>query len=317
MTASRPTAAAPAEGAAAAAARVAPSVADGRAPARPHDRRPAPVRTIAVAGAKGGVGKSAVAANLAAALGRAGAEVLLFDADLALGDAARFLGVGRRASVADVLAGRARLDETVVAGPPGVSVIPSAEADPSLTRLSRIDHASLVALFSALDTPADTLLVDTPSGLSDAALCPAGAAREVLLVAGPGSAALDGAAALVHALAARYRTRRFRVLVNGARSTDHGLDLHGALAARIDPDADVLLDHAGTVPHDPELARAAERGLPVIETAPGSPSARAFARIAARAARWPRPATPAGHIEFFVERLVQAAGPHLVRATTA
>ena len=284
--------------------------------ARPGAPR-APVRTIAVAGAKGGVGKSVVAANLAVALGRTGAEVLLFDADLALGDAARLLGVTSRAGLGDVFGGGARLDELVVEGPRGVSVIPSSVPDPALSGLSRIDHADLVALFSDLDTEADTLVVDTPSGLSDAALCPAGAAREVLVVTGPEPAALDDAAAFVHALARRYRTDRFRVLVNGARCASHGLDLYAELGARVDPGEDLLLDHAGTVPLDPELAAAVASGRPVIEASPHSPSARAFARLAARVSRWPRPATPAGRIEFFVERLVRVAEPHTLRATVA
>ena len=289
---------------------------DARAPS-PAERPRAPVRTIAVAGAKGGVGTSTVAANLAVALARAGSEVLLYDADLALGDAARLLGLSPRTGLGDVLGGRARLGELVARGPAGVSVIASSVPDPALSALSRIDHAGLVALFSDLDTAADTLVVDTPSGLSDAALCPAGAAREVLVVAGPGAAALDGAAALVHALAGRCRIERFRVLANGARSTSHGLDLFAELDARVGAGADLVLDHAGTVVHDPELAAAAARGVPVLEASPRSPSARAFARLAARAARWPRPTVPAGRIEFFVERLVRAAEPLTPRATVA
>lgn len=292
------------------------AVRTGAAVARAVPRR-APVRTVAVAGAKGGVGKSVIAANLAVALGRAGHRVLLFDADLALGDAARLLGAVRRGDLCDVLDGRAGLDDLVVAGPPGVSVIPSSDGDPRLSHLSRMDQASLVALFGEMDTTADILLVDTPSGLSDAALCPAGAAREVLVVTGPEPAALDDAAALVHALATRYRTHRFRVLANGTRCASHGLDVYAALAARVDPGADLLLDHAGTVPHDSKLVEAIVRGTSVMEAFPGAPSALAFGRLAARVARWPRPTTPAGHIEYFVERLIQAAGPHLARATTA
>ena len=311
-----------------------PSATPDVSPAAAHDgacRPPAeparipvrsPVRTMAVVGAKGGVGRSTIAANLACALGRAGHEVLLFDADLVSGDAARLLGAAPvdappPAELVDVMAGRARLDELVLDGPRGTRAIASSGGDLRLTALSVLDHASLVALFSHLDTDADTLVVDTPSGLSDAALCHAAAARETLVVTGADPGARDQALAAMRVLHERYRTHRFRIVANGVRDAAHGLELYAELADRLAPDEDLLLDYAGAVPHDPLLGDATARGRPVAELHPRAPSALAFAKLAARAARWPRPATPAGRIEFFVERLVQAAGPHLVRATTA
>ena len=46
--------------------------------------RPDPVQVIAVTGGKGGVGKTSVAVNLAAALAATGKRVLLFDGDMGL-----------------------------------------------------------------------------------------------------------------------------------------------------------------------------------------------------------------------------------------
>ena len=66
---------------------------------RPAAARPDhPVQTIAVAGGKGGSGKSNVAVNLATALGAAGREVLLLDGDLALGNVDRLLGLAPTAN---------------------------------------------------------------------------------------------------------------------------------------------------------------------------------------------------------------------------
>ena len=45
-----------------------------------------PVQTIAIAGGKGGIGKSCVAVNLAQSLSAAGRKVLLFDADFSHGN---------------------------------------------------------------------------------------------------------------------------------------------------------------------------------------------------------------------------------------
>ena len=55
--------------------------------------RPDPVQVIAVTGGKGGVGKTSVAVNLAAALAAQGKRVLLFDGDMGLANVDVLLGL--------------------------------------------------------------------------------------------------------------------------------------------------------------------------------------------------------------------------------
>ncbi len=57
-----------------------------------------PVRVIAVASGKGGVGKSNVAVNLSVALAQAGRSTLLLDADLGLANVDVLLGLTRSQS---------------------------------------------------------------------------------------------------------------------------------------------------------------------------------------------------------------------------
>jgi len=52
-----------------------------------------PVQTVAIVGGKGGIGRSNVAVNLAAALSSADREVLMLDADLELGNVDQLLGL--------------------------------------------------------------------------------------------------------------------------------------------------------------------------------------------------------------------------------
>ena len=74
-------------------------------------------RTIAVLGAKGGVGSTTVAVNLATALRKlSGEPTLLMDLHLAHGDAAVFFGVEPRFSVLDAIENMHRLDETYFKG---------------------------------------------------------------------------------------------------------------------------------------------------------------------------------------------------------
>ena len=73
-----------------------------RAQPRPNGTGP---RLVAVGGGKGGVGKTLVAANLAAALAQAGRRVVVVDTDLEGANLHTVLGVGApRASLADYVA---------------------------------------------------------------------------------------------------------------------------------------------------------------------------------------------------------------------
>ena len=64
------------------------------------------------------------------------------------------------------------------------------------------------------------------------------------------------------------------------------------------------LNFLGAVPQCDWLRMAVQRQQAVATAYPASPSARAIAEIARRAARWEAPASPRGNIEFFVDRLL-------------
>jgi len=91
-------------------------------PRQSASARPRPTRIIAVGGGKGGVGKTMVVANLAAALAQAGRRVIAVDTDLEGANLHTALGVSApRTSLADFVAGRERdlrrlLIDTPIAG---------------------------------------------------------------------------------------------------------------------------------------------------------------------------------------------------------
>ena len=88
--------------------------------------------TIAISSGKGGVGKTTVACNLAAALQRSGQRVVLFDADLQLANLDIILGVAPEYNLQHVVAGECSLEEIIVEGPGGVRAITGASAVPCL-----------------------------------------------------------------------------------------------------------------------------------------------------------------------------------------
>jgi flagellar biosynthesis protein FlhG len=76
----------------------------------PQPVKPAGARIIAITSGKGGVGKTFVSANLAAALTRRGQRVLVLDADLGLANLDVVLNLHPKITLHDVFTGKASLD---------------------------------------------------------------------------------------------------------------------------------------------------------------------------------------------------------------
>src|SRR6476620_7019094 len=94
-------------------------------PESPRDPARNAPRVIAVASGKGGVGKTSVSVNLSLALAHAGQRTMLLDTDLGLANVDVMLGLSPRFTLADVIAGRCDLADTVVEGPGGLYVVPA------------------------------------------------------------------------------------------------------------------------------------------------------------------------------------------------
>ncbi|MEO8315530.1 MAG: MinD/ParA family protein [Pseudomonadota bacterium] len=273
--------------------------------------RPDPVQVIAVTGGKGGVGKTSVAVNLAAALAEQGKRVLLFDGDLGLANVDVLLGLTPKHTLEHVLDGRCTLEEAVVQAPAGFSVIPGASGVSRLAELSTAEHLGLVQAFSHLTAGLDVLIVDTAAGIADSVRQFCQAAQNVLVVLRDEPASLTDAYALIKILHRTHGVNKFRILANMSASPGAGEALFRKLERVTSRFLDVVLDYAGEIPED-SFVRAAIRGQRcVVDAYPSSQAARAFSRLAKHAIKWPAMQGPRGNVEFFMERLLPQAAPHL------
>ena len=279
-------------------------------PLRAPPARPGPVRTIAITGGKGGVGKSTLAVNLAVALGGLGQRTLLLDADLGLANVDVLLGLQPRATLAELVAGRCGIEDILIEGPNGILVVPASSGRRSMAQLSTAEHIGLVNVVSSLQNALDMLVVDTAAGLSDSVLTFCQASQEVVLVVCDEPASITDAYALIKVLARERGVARVHVVANMVRDVNEGRSLYNKLLRVCERFlADISLNHLGSIPQDDWLRLAVQRQQPVVKAYPASPSARAIVEIASQTARWQAPTVGNGGVEFFFERLLTQGVP--------
>ena len=161
-------------------------------------RRPV-ARSIAVAGGKGGVGKSTIAANLALAIAQLGHRVTLVDADLGAANLHTMLGVVNPSfGLADFLDHRVDTLDALKTrvGVPTLTLV-AGTSRPGAANLDKAEKLRMLDAIARLD--ADCVVVDVGAGTSFNVIDFVAAADHKLFVLTPQLASLHNAYALLKA----------------------------------------------------------------------------------------------------------------------
>ncbi len=243
-------------------------------------------RIIAVTSGKGGVGKTFVSANLAAALTRRGQRVLVLDADLGLANLDVVLNLHPKITLHDVFTGKARLDDAVIQAPGGFSVILAGSGMVEYSRLTPTVRSEFLNVIHTLAPRYDVVLLDTGAGISDVVLFSVSLASEVLVVATPEPTSLTDAYAAIKVLATQQKRQQVRLVVNQAARPGDGRAISGQLQQVLDrfvttdSGRPMRLIHMGDIPADPSVRDAVMRRQLLMLHLPGCPAALAIAQLA-------------------------------------
>ncbi|GAA4407197.1 P-loop NTPase [Tsukamurella soli] len=246
-------------------------------------------RVYAIASGKGGVGKSSVTVNLAAALADRGLKVGVLDADIYGHSIPRMMGTEAKPT---------QVDSMIM--PPashGVKIISIAMFTsgntPVVWRGPMLHRALQQFLADVFWGDLDVLLLDLPPGTGDVAISIAQLipGAEILVVTTPQTAAAE-VAERAGAIALQTRQRVCGVVENMSWLTlpDGGrMEVFGAgggeqVAARLTRAVGSDVPLLGQIPLDPALREAGDAGIPIVLSAPDSPTGSALRAIADRLA---------------------------------
>lgn len=238
-------------------------------------------RRIAVISGKGGVGKTVITANLAAALTASGHRVLLLDADLGLANLDIILGVNPKYTMQDVFRDTCRLDEALIKTPRGFDLMPAGSGLQEYTVLSKNLAKKMEALLTELEDRYDFILFDAGAGVGDVVLFIANLAHQILVVVTPEPTSLMDAYASIKVLKKLYERNEFLLVVNqaspenpGKTGTSVANHLQSVISRFVDTDhaSHVYLQLIGSLPRDPAIPRSIRNRQLLAETIPEAAS---------------------------------------------
>ena len=245
-------------------------------------------RIMAVTSGKGGVGKTMVSANLAAALVRRGERVLVMDADLGLANLDVVLNLQPQATLHDVFTGDKTLDQALMPAPGGFDVLLAGSGLVEYSRLTPEVRDQLQQVLVRVRPRYDRVLLDTGAGISDVVLYALSLADDVLVVATPEPTSLADAYATIKVLATQQGRRQVQLTVNQTHRLGEGRNIAQQLQTVIDrfvqlPDGGKIhIDYLGDIPSDSAVREAVQRRQLMLLNYPGSSAAKAINQLAGK-----------------------------------
>jgi flagellar biosynthesis protein FlhG len=245
-------------------------------------------RITAITSGKGGVGKTFITVNLAAALARQGERVLVLDADLGLANLDVMLNLAPKITLHDVFTGKSSLQDAILPAPGGFSALLAGSGMVEYSRMTPEVRDQLLKVIETVAPRFDRVLLDTGAGISDVVLYAVSLADDVLVVVTPEPTSMTDAYATIKVLANTQARREVQLVVNQTRGQGEGRAVRAQLQQVVDRyvnpglGAPVRLELLGQVPLDIAVRDAVLRRQLLLESLPGSPAALAVAALATR-----------------------------------
>jgi len=262
-------------------------------------------RVISVTSGKGGVGKTHTVTNLGISLATLGYSVLVLDADLGLANVDVLLNLKPKGTLHDVLKGSLPLDDILLEGPGGISIIPAASGVEELHELRSEEKLLLLEEIERIAYRYDYLLIDTPAGIGSDVMYFNSAAAEVVCVINGEPTSLTDTYALIKVLSTTYGEKNFSVVVNNVADETEAAAAFKKLTRAVERFLKVKVRYLGWVPTDGTVRECVMQQQAISADFPSSKASLSIAAIARKVAEEKPEVTVKGGMQFFFRQLLE------------
>lgn len=236
-------------------------------------------KIITVTSGKGGVGKSNFVVNLAITLQNKGKKVLIFDADLGMGNDDVLMGLYPKHNIFDIVFTELEIRDIIIEGTNGVSLIPAGSA---LSKAQELDENERKLFLEKLETldEYDYILMDTGAGVNRDVLSFIAASEELIIVTTPEPTSLTDGYSLIKATDYYKLKSNAKIIVNKAFTKEEGMETYNKFNRAVSKFLKINIEYLGCILEDKKLVQSVRQQKPFVVLYPNCDAARDIDAIA-------------------------------------
>jgi flagellar biosynthesis protein FlhG len=239
-------------------------------------------RIITITSGKGGVGKSNFTLNFALTLQAKGYKVLVFDADIGLGNIDVLMGVSPKYNLYHLLKKEKTIWDIVQKGYNDLEFIAGGSGFQDLIRLSEEELDYFADQVGQLNGYADFLIFDTGAGLSKETLKFILAAQETIVVTTPEPTSITDAYAIIKMVHSMEYDVKFRLVVNRVTDAQEGRQTADKISLVAKRFLQLDIPALGYVSDDSSVSRAVKKQVPFTIAFPHSAASQGIRELVDR-----------------------------------
>ena len=236
-------------------------------------------KVISITSGKGGVGKTNIVANLGISFSRMGKKVLIFDADLGLGNLDILLGLAPKYNLSQVISGEKKFKDILIEAPGEMSILPASSGIHEFTKLTEAQQIRIIRELNSILDEFDILLIDTAAGISSDVMYFNTIAEEIIVVVSPEPTSITDAYALMKVLSIKYSATKFKLLINQSRDINEAKRVFKQLRLVTDRFINISLEYLGHIEYDSNVITSVKNQRAIIEMFPNSVASKCFNKI--------------------------------------
>lgn len=236
-------------------------------------------RIITVTSGKGGVGKSNFVVNLAITLQMKGKRVLIFDADVGMGNDDVLMGILPKYDIKDIIFNNMDIEDVVIEGPHGVKLLPGGSGFTSVEDIPKEKRDSFLKKLTSL-SELDYVILDTGAGISRNVLAFIACSDELIVITTPEPTSLTDAYCLLKVVNHFKIKSSAKIVVNKTFNLKEGMETYNKFNNTVNNFLQIKLQYLGALSDDKKLVEAVRKQKPFVISSPNSDVTKEISSIA-------------------------------------